>query len=89
MPSRVGRGEIAHIGLAYDGGTLAEKPVLHVEVLDPSGQAASQYCANVVLAGASGEHAVPLAVSDAPGRWTVRVKDLLSGQQQESTFEVF
>ncbi len=89
VPSRVGRGEIAHIGLAYDGGTLAEKPVLHVEVLDPSGQAASQYCANVVLAGASGEHAVPLAVSDAPGRWTVRVKDLLSGQQQESTFEVF
>jgi hypothetical protein len=32
---------------------------------------------------------VPFAVSDAPGRWTVRVKDLLSGQQQEAAIEVF
>jgi hypothetical protein len=88
-PSRVARGETAHISLAFDGVTPAEKPVVHVEVLDPSGQAAPDYCANVVLTGGSGEQAVPFAVSDAPGRWTVRVKDLLSGQQQESGVEVY
>ena len=88
-PSRIARGETAHIGLAFDGSTSAEKPVLHVEVLDPSGQVASEYCANVLLSGAAGEHTLPLAVSDAPGRWTVRVKDLLSGQRQEAAIEVF
>jgi hypothetical protein len=88
-PIRVARGETAHIGLAFDGVTLAEKPVLRVEVLDPSGQVASQYGANAVLSGASGEHAVPFAVSDAPGRWTIQVRDLLSGQHQESIIDVF
>lgn len=88
-PSRIGRGETAHIGLAFNASTLAEKPVLHVEVLNPSGQVAPEYCANVVLSGTSGEHAVPLAASDAPGRWTVRVKDMLSGQQQEAAIDVF
>jgi hypothetical protein len=88
-PNRVARGETAGIGLAFDAGTPAEKPVLHVEVLDPSGQVADRYCANVVLSGGSGELTVPFAVSDAPGRWTVRVKDMLSGQQEEATIEVF
>jgi hypothetical protein len=88
-PSRIAKGEIAHIGLAFDGGTPAEKPVLHVEVLDPSGQVAPQYCGNVVLPGGSGEQAVPFAVNDTPGRWTVRVRDVLSGQQEEATIEVF
>jgi hypothetical protein len=87
-PTRIARGETAHISLAFDGVTPAEKPVVHVEVLDPSGQTALDYCANVVLAGGSGEWAVPFAVSDASGRWTVRVKDVLSGQQQESVIDV-
>jgi len=88
-PTRVARGETAHISLAFDGVTPAEKPVVHVEVLDPSGQTALDYCANVVLSGGTSQHSVPFAVSDAPGRWTVRVKDVLSGQQQESVVEVY
>jgi hypothetical protein len=43
----------------------------------------------VVLSGGAGEHSVPFAVSDAAGRWTVRVKDVLSGQKQESGVEVY
>lgn len=88
-PRRIARGEIAHIALAYDGGPVAGKPVVRVDVLDPSGRAMLDYSANVVLSGAAGEHPVPLAVSDAAGRWTVRVKDLLSGQRQEVAIEVF
>jgi hypothetical protein len=88
-PSRLARGETAHVGLTFDGGTPADKPVLHVEVTDPSGQVASQYGANVVLSGGSGEHGVPFAVNDTPGRWTVRVRDMLSGQQQEAAIEVY
>lgn len=88
-PRRIARGEILRIGMAFNDGVRAEKPVVHVEVLDPSGQAARQYCANVVLSDARGEHLVPLAVNDAPGRWTVRVKDMLSGQTQESAVEVY
>jgi len=89
VPHRIARGEILRVGLAYDGVTLAGKPVVHVDVLDPAGQVALQYSGNDVLAGEAGEHQVPLAVNDAPGRWTIRVKDVLSGQQQELAVDVF
>ena len=58
-------------------------------MLDPAGQADFRYSGNVVLSGSTGEQLIPVALNDAPGRWKVRVKDMLTGQQQESVVEVY
>ena len=42
-PERIGRGEIAWVGLSFDGDSPAEKHVLHVDVRNPAGEVANQY----------------------------------------------
>jgi len=48
----------------------------------------AHYTANVIASGGAGEHVLPLAHNDAPGNWTVRVKDMLSGQEKTVTIRV-
>lgn len=88
-PERIGRGEIAWVGLSFDGDSPAEKHVLHVDVRNPAGEVANQYSANVLAPRGSGEHMIPFAKNDLPGRWTICVKDLLSGQSQSAGMDVF
>jgi hypothetical protein len=60
-----------------------------VEVVDPAGKVVSHYSGNVLAPNGRCDKLLPLAINDAPGRWVVRVKDVLSGQTQISAFEVF
>ncbi len=88
VPPSVNRGERLTVGFAYQGDHPAASPVLRLEVLDPSGQVAGQYSGNVVVTGNSGSQMVPLALNDVAGRWTVRVKDVITGQVESATVEV-
>ncbi len=87
-PARVRRGDTAHIALSFGDATPARTYVVHVDVSDPSGAAASQYTSNVIVAGGAADKPIPFAVNDTPGKWTVRVKDLLSAQQATMTIDV-
>ncbi|GEM_PF-6270984 len=51
-----------------------------VEVLTPTGALAEHYCGNVLLREGRGSMRISFALNDAKGRWTVRVKDVATGQ---------
>jgi hypothetical protein len=88
-PQRIARGNIAQIGLGFDGSSLAATHVFHLDTRNPSGKVVEYYSSNVLVRNASGEYAIPFACNDTPGRWTIRVKHLLSGQSQTIGMDVF
>jgi len=88
---------VAAPGLVSSGGTAqvsfstdpsAATSVLHVEVTDPSGNVAAHYSGNFFGAEGRGGIQVPFAVNDAPGKWEVRVRDVLTGKTARRTIEV-
>jgi hypothetical protein len=89
VPSRVERGSVARIGVSFDGETQVQTDALHIDVLNPSGEEVNYYSGNVLAKSGSGEKSLPLAMNEAAGTWTIRVRDLLSGQKKTATFEVF
>jgi hypothetical protein len=88
-PQRIARGEIARIGLGFDGSSLAATHVFHLDVQNPAGKVVDYYSSNVLALNGSGVYAIPFACNDTPGRWTIRVHDLLSGQSQTVGVNVF
>ena len=88
-PARLARGETGRVSLRFDGPSPAGMHVFHVNVRNPAGETVGCYSGNVLAPSGSTEHALPLARNDAAGRWTVRAKDLLSGQEQTVSFDVF
>jgi len=87
-PHQIRRGETARIGLSPTSSSPAGTHVLHVEVTDPSGKTVRYYSGNVIAPGGTAEKAIPFAANDATGKWTVHVKDLLSGQERTETIEL-
>ncbi len=88
-PARLGRGETGQIGLTFSGASPAAVHVFHVDVLDPSGKVVSHYSGNLLAPNGRTNKLLPLAFNDSTGEWQIRVIDLLSGQSQVSTVEVF
>ncbi len=88
-PARAGRGESAAIGISLEPQTPAATHVLHVEVLDPARKTVAHYSGNLLAPSGRALKILPLATNDSPGSWTVRVKDLLSGQERSAEVEVF
>jgi hypothetical protein len=88
-PDRLQRGETGQLGLSLDGSSSAATHVFHMEVLDPGGEAVSYYSGNVLAPSGVAEKFLPLAQDEKPGHWTARVRDLISGQDQTTTFEVY
>jgi hypothetical protein len=56
--------------------------VLQVTATDPSGQEVTALRRTVEMRGGKGQIALPLAFNDAPGKWTVTVRDLATGMRQ-------
>jgi hypothetical protein len=88
-PQRIARGEIARIGLGFDGSSLAATHVFHLDIRNPAGKVVDYYSSNVLALNGSGAYAIPFACNDTPGRWTIRVNDLLSGQSRTVEVNVF
>jgi hypothetical protein len=88
-PARVNRGETAQLGVSFAAATPAERHVLHVDVVNPSGQTVDYYSGNLLAPEGRANKPIPIAVNDPAGRWEIRVRDLLTGQSSTSAFEVF
>jgi hypothetical protein len=88
-PARVSRGDTAELGIGFGTGTPAARHVLHVDVVNPSGKIVDYYSGNLLGPEGRASKLVPVAVNDPPGRWEVRVRDLLTGQSRTSAFEVY
>jgi hypothetical protein len=62
--------------------------VFHVEVIEPSGNIVAHYSGNFFGAEGRGGIQIPFAVNDAPGKWEVRVRDVLTGKSARNIVEV-
>ena len=88
MPMRLRRGETAQIGFHLARPSPAATHVFHVDVIDPAGKTVDYYSGNIMASHGHTAKLVPFAFNDAQGKWTVRAKDLLSGQVREGAIEV-
>jgi hypothetical protein len=87
-PPRVSRGGIARLGIRLERTSPSQRHVFQTEVRDPSGRLMRHYGGNVLVSGGAGEKVLPFAVHDSRGRWTVEVRDVVSGQQRVAQIEV-
>jgi len=60
-------------------GEPAQKHVLYLTVLDPQGRVAEPYCQNVVTADGTWRGSLPLALNEKRGKWTLRVREAITG----------
>ena len=88
-PSRVKRGETAALGVSFAAATPAARHVLHIDLVNPSGQTVGYYSGNLLAPEGRAGKLIPIALNDAAGQWEIRVKDLLTGQSRTSKLEVF
>jgi len=63
--------------------------VFHVDVVDPAGKLAAHYSGNVLASKGRADRLLPLALNDQAGNWMIRVRDMLTGQTQSKSVEVF
>jgi hypothetical protein len=87
VPSEAAAGIVVPVALRLPQ-TLSAFQVYHVDVLDPSGKRLLQYSGNVIARGESAVKLIPLAKNDAPGAWTIRVQDMLTGNIETRTLNV-
>jgi len=82
----VPRGNTADVSFRVD--SPAADSVFHVEVTDPAGNAVAHYSGNFFGVEGRGGIEIPFAVNDNPGKWEVRVRDVLTGNNARSAIEV-
>ena len=58
--------------------------VLHVDLIDPTGESVWHYARNELAPSGKLSFAVPLAANERPGTWTVRACDVLTGVTGEA-----
>jgi hypothetical protein len=88
-PATVKAGEelVAQVALLASG--KAGDHVVRVEVVDPRGQSVWCYARHELLpAGGPAGLRVPTALNDAKGKWTLRVRDVLTGTEGAASFVV-
>ena len=87
VPDHVERGSIANIAV-HAGPAQADHSIFHVDVMNPQGNSVLYYSGNLIVQQGAGVQSIPFAANDAPGKWTVVVRDLLSGQVVTQTMNV-
>ncbi len=70
-----------------DGQPLGDH-VFHVELRDPAGRTVPHYSQNVLAPAGRCALQIPLALNEAPGAWSVRVCDVLTGTTTDRPFQV-
>jgi hypothetical protein len=68
-------------------GTLGDH-VFHAELVAPDGRTPWQYRYNRLAPAGKLNLSLPLALNDQPGRWTVKVRDVLTGTTGMATVRV-
>lgn len=87
VPAQAQRGSNISIGISSEA-TPAGTHVVHIDVLDPKGERMLQYSGNLLAPGGRAAKAIPLALNDPAGQWTIRIHDLLSGHTESRTLAV-
>jgi hypothetical protein len=64
-------------------GSAAGRHVVHVEVIDLAGNPMPYYSVNLVAEGGTCSHVIALSISDPPGIYHVKVRDVLTGKTGE------
>jgi hypothetical protein len=80
--SRIARLEVdagLQIRLTDEHGQAVDRSVVHVEVFDPAGRLVRYYSGNADVVGGTAKFSIPFALSDMPGQWRVKVRDVISG----------
>jgi hypothetical protein len=79
-PSTVKRGGMLSLTVGIDmGRTNPDGRLLRIDVIDPAGRHVKNLRGFLTLRGMKGQWHIPFAFNDAPGAWTVRVTDLVTG----------
>jgi hypothetical protein len=87
-PGRAHPGENVPIGIRFARRSPAATHVFHLDVIDPAGATVDYYSGNLIASEGRAAKLLPLAFNDARGHWTLRVKDLMSGQTKAATIDV-
>jgi hypothetical protein len=87
-PMRLRRGETARIGLTFSRRSPAATHIFHIEAIDPNGKVVDYYSGNIIASRGQAAKLLPSACNEERGDWTLRVKDLLSGQSKKITVAV-
>ena len=92
VPTTAAVGDIVAVKcrIETEGGTPGPH-VFHVSVQEPGGEDAPErleYACNIMAEKGAGSANIPLAYSDKPGTWTVRVRDVATGMQATKAIEV-
>ncbi|MEA3402372.1 MAG: beta-galactosidase [Armatimonadota bacterium] len=85
--ARPGEAVSASIAVETPNG-VTERHVAHVTVRDPSGAELACHARDVVLSEGRGTVTVPLALNAPTGAWTLRARDVATGQVGEAALEV-
>jgi hypothetical protein len=70
------------------GGEAIGDHVLHVDLIDPSGETTWHYARNELAPSGKSSFALPLAINESPGTWTVRIRDVLTGVTGEAKVSI-
>ncbi len=60
-------------------GAPVDRSVARLEVFDPAGRLVRHYSGNVTIVDGQASWKIPWALNDAPGRWRLRARDVVSG----------
>lgn len=90
VPSQVPAGSRPTVAFALTTPPKVEVEghVLRLKVFGPDGQERKFYAQTLYPTGSRGETAIPFACNDMPGRWTVRLRDVLTGWETSRELQV-
>jgi hypothetical protein len=78
--------ETGAVSITPGKGCPLESPAYHLDFLGPDRKERLVYRVNVVCPPDGGSFPLPLALNDASGTWTLRVREVATGETREVTF---
>ncbi len=87
-PASAERGEIVSVEIKIDCDVPGDFHTFRSVVLDPAGSELEMHSANLHGPGGKATWKIPFAVSDAPGTYTIRVRDVATGVAAEHQIEL-
>lgn len=90
LPTKVVQGTCleAQLAIQCKGPVEPRRHILRVELVNPSGEVLKYYTENLVAEHGSTGFRRKLALNEAPGTWTLRVRDVATGTTHQKTFVV-
>jgi hypothetical protein len=85
-PSSIRLGSTVEFQIRTDSPAAVD--VVHLDVIDPSGNIVAHYSGNMLLPQGGGSKLLPLAFNDQPGVWSIRATDLLGGGSAVTKLQV-